>query len=906
MFDKGKNKFIRHDVMRVDNSVMSFVNYGGAIIESFNGGLYATSQSFGLLKYDYEAELFVEVPLKNNGNQKIVMSRYYDIEADEYNNLWLALHTGLIKVDLNNLEVHDVTPFKKIKAQNIFLDNAVSGLIIDKDKNMWVGTGRNGIYLYDFALENFTQVNLPSSSLFYSAFMEDNSGILWFGFSRGVMKYDSNRKPFVTYTLSEDNEENRKEIYSFSKSYVNKNKVWLTTAKGLFQYDDKLNTFKIASEIDKKLSYFDELGVYTALETSEGLLWIASLTDGLFSYSLKSGKLNNYKYEEYDNSTISHNIVHNLAIDNNSNLWVATHEGLNYLADGVTKFKLIPSFLNRTYDNDLFLRLKSFRENKNPTSSIIKVGDYADLTKEFVIREDANVIIYSVGEGLPAWGMVDYGWLESDNGDTLWTGGEFRNSFHASGGMKNRIKIGTLSLKAGRYKLRYKSDDSHSTVSYNDAPPQDSAYWGAQIFSLNNDEFISLNKLVEKSENNTFLEGEDIKIIFFDSNNETWIGTDDGLSFIDSNMVVKNFTQTSSKNNSLSNNFVRDIKEDLLGNIWIATADGLNKFDRKKNTFTVIRENEGLPSSNIASIQIDNEGDLWVSGVKGISKIELNEKGEVQIVVNYDVKDGLQGYEFIQSSSYKDENGKLYFGGVDGFNAFYPGSSNRTPPFISIQDIKVSNKHISELDEVETADLNLIDNLSFTHDQNDLSFEFASIHFSRPDKNRVMYKMDGVDEEWQVGDRRFASYTNLSPGSYTFHIKGSNGDGIWNENIRSIAIRISPPWYNNWTAYSIYGFVLLGLLFSVRKFEMRRQQKNTQIKESRLRIEAAEAKAEVAETKALIVQAENERKTKELEEARDLQLSMLPRNLPQLPNLDIAVYMKTATEVGGDYYDFHI
>jgi serine phosphatase RsbU (regulator of sigma subunit) len=169
-----------------------------------------------------------------------------------------------------------------------------------------------------------------------------------------------------------------------------------------------------------------------------------------------------------------------------------------------------------------------------------------------------------------------------------------------------------------------------------------------------------------------------------------------------------------------------------------------------------------------------------------------------------------------------------------------------------------------------------------------------------------MYKLNGIDEEWIMNNRRFATYTNLSPGDYTFNLQGSNGDGIWNEKIKKINIHIGAPWYNNWTAYFVYAFLFFGLLFSVRKFEITRQQKNAQIAESRLMIEAAEAKAEVAETKALIVHAENERKTKELEEARQLQLSMLPKDLPHLPHLDIAVYMKTATEVGGDYYDFDI
>jgi len=430
---------------------------------------------------------------------------------------------------------------------------------------------------------------------------------------------------------------------------------------------------------------------------------------------------------------------------------------------------------------------------------------------------------------------------------------------------------------------------------------------------LNDEEFNLYEKLVKKSTNNTFIEGEDIKTIVEDSNNNIWVGTDDGLSKIDSNFRIQNYLHNPSDQNSLSNNFVRDIKEDLNGNIWIATADGLNRLEPTNNIFTVLRERDGLPTANLSAIEVDNDGDLWVSGLKGISKIELDENGNKQIVVNYDVKDGLQGYEFLHNSSLKDDDGKLYFAGMDGFNAFYPGSSNRTPPFLSVQDIKISNKSIKDLDEFESPNLTELSEISLAHNQNDLSFEFASIHFSRPDKNRLMYKMDGVDDEWQVGDRRFASYTNLDPGEYVFNLKGSNGDGIWNENTRKINIFIAAPWYNNWTAYSIYLFLLLGLLFSVRKFEIRRQQKNAQIKESQLQIEAAklktkaiEAQAKTMELERRALQTDFEQKKKELDEARELQLSMLPRELPQIPNLDIAVYMKTATEVGGDYYDFHI
>ncbi|MCB9211281.1 MAG: SpoIIE family protein phosphatase [Ignavibacteriales bacterium] len=906
LFNRSTEKFQRYDVMGIDNSIIRFVNSGGPFAENSKGDLYCLGDPFGLLKFDYKTSLFIQVAFKESGNFKLLLGTQFDITADNENNLWIATSFGLSKINIVESKIIDVTPFNKANNLNRNWDNAAIDLLVDSNQNIWVGTSRNGAYLFDSKLQKFEKILFPVTSNFFMGFYEDNSGLIWVGSSRGVIKYDSDRKPFVTYTLPDKGEENNKQlIYSFAASKVHKNNVWLSTVKGIYLFNYQSNELMKASLKDRKLAQFDETEIFKVLEFNN-TLWIATVGSGLYSYNINSGEIYNYRHKVYDNTTLFNNIVHNLGTDKNENLWVATHEGLSLLKNKDNKFIPIPSFFNRQYDENLLSSLKIMRENKNPTSSIIKVGDYADLSKEFVLRNDSKVMIYSMGEGLAQWDMVDYGWLESENGDILWTGGEFKNSFHASGALKNRIKIGALNLKAGRYKLRYKSDDSHSVESYNTLPPQDSSYWGTQIFTLTDDDFNAINNLVKTSDDKTYLTGEDTKVIFCDSKNGIWVGTDDGFSHVDSNLVIENYIQVNANSNSLSNNLVRDIKEDNNGNIWIATADGLNKFDIVNNKFSVIRENDGLPSSNISSIEIDNEGDLWISSLKGISKIELNEKGDLQIVVNYDVKDGLQGYEFIQSSSFKDESGKLYFGGVDGFNAFYPGSSNRTPPFLSIQDIRISNKSIKKRDDFGTSDLNQLSELSLSHDQNDLSFEFASIHFSRPDKNRLMYKLDGVDEDWQVGDRRFASYTNLNPGDYTFHLKGSNGDGIWNKNIRSINIHISPPWYNNWTAYSIYAALFFGFLYGVRKFEMGRQQKNAQIQESRLKIEAAEAKAEVAETKALIVQAENERKSKELEEARMLQLSMLPRELPQLPNLDIAVYMKTATEVGGDYYDFHI
>ena len=482
---------------------------------------------------------------------------------------------------------------------------------------------------------------------------------------------------------------------------------------------------------------------------------------------------------------------------------------------------------------------------------MIDVGDFANLSKEFLVSKDSYLLVSCIGEGLPQVGMADYGWLQSIDKDTLWTM-NFDKTFNASGAFKNRQQIGFIHIKKGRYKLNYKTDDSHSVQSFNATPPQDSLYWGIELYTLSENEFQKYNSILKDDINSDFMNGNNVKAIYQSKDKLIWAATYDGVSIIDpKTFSIKNIEVDSKKELSISSNRVEDICEDNFSNIWIATQDGLNKYDRKRNKIIIYREKDGLPSSNLKSIQLDNEGNLWISSIKGITKVEISDSSKTPIFINYDVRDGLQGYTFLGDASLKDTDGKMYFSGLDGFNAFIPGPTDKSLPDVVINNISVSNNSVDELYQnlLDTKDLNSIKEIDLPYDQNDISFEFASVHFARPDKNRTAYMLEGVDKNWNLNDRRFASYTNLDPGDYVFKLKGSNGDGIWNEKVKQIKIHISPPWFSNWTAYSIYGVVFFGFLYGIRKFEMGRQQKNVQLKETRLRAEAAELQAKAVKLK---------------------------------------------------------
>jgi serine phosphatase RsbU (regulator of sigma subunit)/streptogramin lyase len=373
---------------------------------------------------------------------------------------------------------------------------------------------------------------------------------------------------------------------------------------------------------------------------------------------------------------------------------------------------------------------------------------------------------------------------------------------------------------------------------------------------------------------------------------ELWTGTTNGINIL--NLKTEKFRYYNydpKDSTSLSHPNVMHFYEDKSGYVWIATyGGGLNRFDPKTEKFLrFTQENSDLPNNGVYGILPDENGNLWISTNSGITKFNPT----TFKFRNYTVDDGLQSEEFNGGSYYKARDGEMFFGGIKGFNSFYPAevTDNKFIPTVVLTDVKIFNESIKVgEDSPLKKQISKTDEIVLPYWQNDISFEYVALHYSNPSKNRYAFKLENYEDEWRyVGDIRIATYTNLDPGEYVFRVKGSNNDGLWNEEGKSIKLIIKPPWWKTNVAYASYFLLFVAGLFSFDRYQRARIKNNEQRK-----------------TQLALLQAENERKTKELDAARQLQLSMLPKALPKLPNLDIAVYMKTATEVGGDYYDFHV
>ncbi|MCP4613867.1 MAG: response regulator, partial [Planctomycetes bacterium] len=305
-----------------------------------------------------------------------------------------------------------------------------------------------------------------------------------------------------------------------------------------------------------------------------------------------------------------------------------------------------------------------------------------------------------------------------------------------------------------------------------------------------------------------------------DSDGILWIGTYNGLNKFDQNKeTFTHYLPQANNPNSLCSNHVISMVENTDGKLWIGTARGLNSFDRKAETFACYREKDGLPNGTIYGILNDDKGNLWLSTNKGLAKFNPKTKTST----NYDQKDGLQSNEFSHGANYKDSAGRMYFGGINGFNEFHPDNirDNTYIPPVLITDFMLFNKSVEVAKTgMESDEFQLRQHINFTEDiildytDYIFAFDFSVLNYTQSAKNQFAYKLEGFDKDWVETDYRHrrVTYTDLSHGDYIFKAKGSNDDGYWNQDGASIKLTILPPPWLTWWAYSLYTLAVLALI----------------------------------------------------------------------------------------------
>ncbi|NIM13447.1 MAG: SpoIIE family protein phosphatase [Candidatus Aminicenantes bacterium] len=873
------------------------------ILQDSKGFMWFGTQD-GLNRYDgYQFNVFKPHPEDPTTISHIMIS---SLVEDKSGQLWIGTRGG--GLNRFNCENETFTHYLYNKNDPFSLSsNHVTSLCQDRFGQLWVGTYYNGINRFDPKTETFTRytVNSPAGlvkNLVYCIY-EDRADVLWVGTEGGVLhKYNPQTNRFTPYRLNPaDRDDDNSTIISAIYEDTSGN-FWVgADPDGLHQFNRTTETF-IPFPVDtSKTRNLNSNSISTILESRPGDFWIGTRGAGLTRFDRKTKTITHYLHNSDNPDSLSSNFVLSSCEDRSGMLWLGTAGGgINQFTctnEKFTHYHAIPNEANSLKNNMVWAicqdrdgitwigtqggGLTKFNRQQNKYTHYLAAVSPPGTPDENSISGDIVRAIYEDSRRILWVGTDGYGLNAFDRKTEIFTHYRFEP------GNPTSISSDTI------YCILQDSSDVLWIGT-----------WGGGINAFN-PQNKTFTRFQYQDQNPNSLSSNLVYSIIEDPSGVLWITTTRGLNRFDPKTTPPSITyyrHIPGNPNSLSNNIVTAIYQDHSGIIWAGTiGGGLNRFDPVKKTFKHYNETHGLSNNVIYGILADKTGRLWISTNKGLSRFNPG-KGEFR---NYDVHDGLQSNEFNGRAYYKSSSGEMFFGGVNGFNAFFPEKIKDNPfiPPIVITDFQISNRPVKIAKKGETPlpkSISETQEIELSHRHNVFSFEFAALSYINPQKNQYAYKMEGFDNDWiYSGTRRFVTYTNLNPGKYVFRVRGSNNDGIWNESGIAVKVVIHPPYWKTIWAYGIYALLLVGILYAIRRFELQREGAKMELRETELKARAMEARASA-------IKAENERKTHELEEARNFQLAMLPETIPDYPGLEIAAYLETAVEVGGDYYDFHL
>jgi serine phosphatase RsbU (regulator of sigma subunit)/sugar lactone lactonase YvrE len=661
----------------------------------------------------------------------------------------------------------------------------------------------------------------------------------------------------------------------FKVAYDNDRRVYINTkSNGLKVLD--ISTGKVVDNSSIKPMHLfykstDAIQITSAYKTPEGISYLGTDKKGVIILDEKKDELKVINADAASNSLLS-NKVQCICYDASGYMWIGSDVGVDFLQPGKLKFKTITAadFNNGAMvSNDIMSILvdqnKLFFGTSNKGLNVIDqtTGESLTLPKGIIYGSEGGVLsIVKDKEGYYWIGTWGGGLVKLNLQKNTFKQFRAANSFLAAQNItclaehKNHIWIGTY--EDGVYKID-KTDETFSKLTVNNG--------------------LSSNSII---------------YLKFD-NKKLWIGTSGGgLDVLDLNSYkIKVFKHDESNKNSLSSNIVNCVYLDKNKIAWIATDNGLNRFDQASKSFIRYYVSDGLPNNYIYSILPDNNGNLWMSTNSGLSKFNPNvENIEGSAFTNYGPDDGLQGEEFNQGAYYKAQDGKLFFGGLNGVSDFYPDqltSSSHIPP-VYITSYKRFNKE-AQLD----TSISFKRHIRVSYKENSFAFEFTALDFDDPSRNKYSWKMEGLQNDWTPPtNRNIAEYPELSPGEYVFKVKAANSDGVWNNEGTYIQITVSPPWYKTSLAYFSFALTILLIAWGYSQYRTLRMASQKKVLEG------------MVQQRTVQLAEKNRDITSSIEYARKIQDAILP------PLKDIFhafpesfVLYKPRDIVSGDFYWFH-
>ncbi len=788
-------------------------NSGYAILQDKRGFMWFGTWD-GLNRYDgYE---FIEYDVESGLSHNTIR----DLYEDDNGYLWIATEGGLDRLDMETGEIViyrkditvpnslsdsyilDINPqgdvlwistanglnkynmetgtFKRIKFYDGEGDPDMASYInrtySDRSGNLWIAT-RYGLHKYDLLEDEYHPFyhdpadKRSLSSNNVNDVLEDSEGNIWIGTANGLNKMEPDSDGFVRYM------NDKKDAESLSDNHVsvlyedNKGHIWVGTSNMLNILDPETGKFRRLMNRMSSVSLSNN-NILSIYEDPSGTIWVGTYK-GINKVDKNSSRFPHYSHIPDDPSSLSNNIVYAINECSDDNLWVGTYGGLNIMDRAREEFTV----LEHRPDDPNSIASNKIRAIVEDPGGVIWIG-FENSGLDSYNKETGEFTHYSYSPD-DTNSLIDNRIvaMESDNSGRIWIGTRSGlNVFDPETGIHNHIT--------------FQPGDTASLVSP-----------------------VVLG-------------------VYLNSKEDMWVGTDYGVHVFDMELNrIESFYPQPDNPKALKGSRIMFIGEDADGYYWLGTiGSGLSRYDPLTGEFRNFGENEGLPNNVVYAALDDGNGFLWITTNKGLAKFDKRNES----FVVYDAKDGIQGNEFNAGAYHQNEQGELFFGGMNGLNAFRPEDIrvNKSIPRLVITEVRVFNEALKgPFYDGDTIFLSYRDNF--------FSIKFAALEYTNPSKNIFRYKLENYDKDWITAkaNRRVAEYKKVSSGSYTFRLIGANNDGIWNQEGITLNLVIRPPWWETWAFRILFAIVIIFSFWIIIYSRFKTLKKKHDVEKKMLNIE---------------------------------------------------------------------
>jgi signal transduction histidine kinase/ligand-binding sensor domain-containing protein/CheY-like chemotaxis protein/AraC-like DNA-binding protein len=790
----------------------SFLQYSEDIIflGSSNGGIF-------ILEYDDELATYRISQVTDKGQNSLSNNNVRFIYADRSRNIWIGTGRGV-----NFLSAGDLAK-QKIYFHHLFV-NATFTSVCESRNNIWFGTRELGILNYNGANGKFEHLNsktrkLPVDPILFLYHSQRFHKII-VGFEGSVMITDSlgiqwDRVPFHGRELSEVYEDRHGQLWLIALEF------------GVTRFDVKQLKSTYYQLTPEEMKHLTDLERPQFFEDRYDNLWIGLHGGGLALYIRNSDVFQFFRNDPQNPNSISSNIIHSIAEDNSGQMWLGTGQFLGGIEKVILENPAFRHFLPEVDRIDMLDNVvRAIMEDHN---RYVWVATKAGRLHIY----DPSLKKVAIMDSLPGIGRESvrnntYA-LFHDHSGNIWVGSKGDGLAVSTKPVKSKEDYHSIHFK----RFKYSTTDT-STLGNNNiySVGEDSSYniWVATYgngLSLMRNPQAQSAQFIRINQQNSNLTSNLVRNIHIDRQGNLWVATALGLNMLEKQKIdqgiyhFSTFLKDPGNKDGLSYNDIVQVFEDSRGRIWLGTfGGGVDLLEIKSDhsyTFRHFTSDEGLSNDVVFGILEDAEGNIWLSTEYGLTKLDPD-NGSAYI---YNTFNGLNFNNFSENTCFKRADNSLCFGGYLGFEVVVPHKllPEKVKPRIELTSFLLFNKEVQVgTSSPLTKSISFTNRIVLKYNQSSFTIGFSSLDFLDPGKINYGYRLENFEEEWNnVGNQHRATYTNLSPGKYVFRVKSLLSDNISGSEERIIQIHIRAPWWKTLPAYISYLIIIIAVAVSIYK-----------------------------------------------------------------------------------------